>query len=550
MKSSWTTAKWIKAARDKHGDRYDYSRSHYTNANSKIDIVCLEHGIFSQLPRKHLRGAHCPKCAREHANDYRRLDKQEFIRRSRIIHQDLYDYQLVRLDNLNSIVTIICKEHGPFQQRAFSHLKGHGCKKCRRGTKTIIQPRQYDNNWFVLKAKEIHGSKYNYEHTYYRSSEQDIIVQCPKHGVFTQIARDHLRGHGCPQCGLEQLHENNNRSVEEFTRLSCEVHGHRYRYDQVNYVNQDINVEITCPEHGIFTQKPRHHLRGQGCPQCNISRGHCILCSFLDEHGIRHIVNDRSQLHPLEIDIYIPGHKLGLEHHGIYWHSYDTAETREQRHRHYDKASVANNQGILLIQLFENEVENQTEIVKSIITSKLGLCHRIHARKLRLRHLDKKEARYFYHQSHISGFRHAAIHMALSDENRIYCCMSFSRKNHGYEVIRYACLPNHTVVGGPSKLFTHFEQEYMPNYVLSYADRRFSVGNVYHKLGFNLEKITRPNYYYVLGSRLFSRQTFQKHKLQHKLERFDKSLSESENMFLNGYRRIWDAGHYKFLWRR
>lgn len=86
-----------------------------------------------------------------------------------------------------------------------------------------------------------------------------------------------------------------------------------------------------------------------------------------------------------------------------------------------------------------------------------------------------------------------------------------------------------------------------PNSILSYADRRYSNGNVYKKLGFELIGATKPNYFYVKNKNLFSRQKFQKHKLEKKLKDFNWGLSESQNMFNNGYRRLWDAGHWKFV---
>jgi hypothetical protein len=100
-------------------------------------------------------------------------------------------------------------------------------------------------------------------------------------------------------------------------------------------------------------------------------------------------------------------------------------------------------------------------------------------------------------------------------------------------------------VGGASKLFNYFLR-ISTGSILTYADRRYSNGDIYKRLGFRLLKVTKPNYCYIKGYKWFPRQEFQKHKLHNKLKVFDKNKTESENMFLNGYRQLFDAGHLKF----
>ena len=126
--------------------------------------------------------------------------------------------------------------------------------------------------------------------------------------------------------------------------------------------------------------------------------------------------------------------------------------------------------------------------------------------------------------------------------------MSFNKHpKYQWEITRFANKLNMTVVGGASKLFKHFLREHNPDQILTYADRRYSNGNLYKKLGFKLDGITQPNYIYIKNKKIFSRQQFQKHKLKDKLEDFNPLLTEAENMFNNGYRRMWDAGNYRFL---
>ena len=122
----------------------------------------------------------------------------------------------------------------------------------------------------------------------------------------------------------------------------------------------------------------------------------------------------------------------------------------------------------------------------------------------------------------------------------------FSR-NYEWELLRYCS--NSTVVGGASKLLSFFKKKYLPASIVSYADIRWGNGKLYDSLGFTLERISEPNYFYFKGNKRFSRYSFQKANLKKLLISFDERKSEQENAFDNGYRRCWDAGHMVFSWR-
>ena len=93
-----------------------------------------------------------------------------------------------------------------------------------------------------------------------------IKIICEKHGIFKQIANTHLRGSGCPKCvvygGI------NKKTTEQFIIDAKLMHGNKYDYSLVEYINSQTNVNIVCIEHGSFNQIPSLHLRGSGCPKC------------------------------------------------------------------------------------------------------------------------------------------------------------------------------------------------------------------------------------------------------------------------------------------
>lgn len=119
------TQKFIKKARQIHGDRYDYSKVEYVNANIKVCIICPEHGEFWQTPRQHLKGQGCLSCS-----NIKCCNTEEFIAKAKRVHVDKYDYSKVNYINNRTKVCIICPEHGEFWQRPDNHLQGQGCPVC------------------------------------------------------------------------------------------------------------------------------------------------------------------------------------------------------------------------------------------------------------------------------------------------------------------------------------------------------------------------------------------------------------------------------------
>ena len=113
---------------------------------------------------------------------------------------------------------------------------------------------------------------------------------------------------------------------------------------------------------------------------------------------------------------------------------------------------------------------------------------------------------------------------------------------------RYCSKIGYQIIGGTSKMLSYFIKKYKPTSIITYADKRYSDGKFYEKIGFKKTNLSKPNYFYFKGnSGLMSRIQFQKHKLKDKLDIFNPELTEWENMQLNGYDRIWDCGNFVFV---
>lgn len=184
-----TTEQFIKEAKQVHGNKYDYSLVEYTNTITPIPIICSEHGVFEQTPKRHIVGSGCPRCSGKNKTT------EIFVENAKQVHGNRYDYSLVEYTRATDKIKIICHEnnHGAFKQKPSDHLSGNGCPKCFiKRAKTTEQ--------FIKEAREIHGDIYDYSLVKYKRSESRVIIQCSVHGEFTQRAYDHLRGNGCPSC--------------------------------------------------------------------------------------------------------------------------------------------------------------------------------------------------------------------------------------------------------------------------------------------------------------------------------------------------------------
>jgi hypothetical protein len=177
-----------------------------------------------------------------------------------------------------------------------------------------------------------------------------------------------------------------------------------------------------------------------------------------------------------------------------------------------------------------------------------GISIPINARQLSCVIMDNKNMIDFYNNNHLYGHRDAAYHIALVN-GEIMMAMSFNRHNDGYEIIRMATKSGYSVRGGASRLLHNFIRNNSPKSITTFADLRYSTGNAYRLLGFVETNISKPNYFYYIGKIRLSRQQCQKHKLHKILQNFNPALSESLNMFNNGYRRVFDAGHLKFIYK-
>jgi hypothetical protein len=253
MSKKITTENFILMANNVHGKKYDYSKVQYLKSTAKIEIICSEHGIFKQTPHIHLGGHGCPKCF-----GGVKYNQEYFIEKAKIVHNNKYDYSLMKYINWDEKIEIVCTEHGIFIQTPNNHLMGHGCRECFLDTKRI------ETEKFINKCDNIHNNKYDYSKVKFNCIEDMILISCPEHGEFTQMVSSHINGHGCRLCS------NDNLKLEKqcFIDRSNKLHNGIFSYELVKYINNYTPVKILCQTHGIFQQTPKNHMAGTSCPFC------------------------------------------------------------------------------------------------------------------------------------------------------------------------------------------------------------------------------------------------------------------------------------------
>lgn len=239
-----------------HCNKYDYSQATYVNTDTKIKIKCQEHGVFEQTPEKHLRGNGCPKCIGRHRT------QDEIIAEFAGKHGNTYGYDQVRFTGMNNKVVIICHVHGGFYQKPRNHINGQGCPKCAATAKL-------SNDEIIEKFKITHGDNFDYSEAIYVNTKTAVKIICNKHGAFYQLPHLHANGSGCQICA-----GNYRLDTETIIKHFREVHGNTYDYSRMKYTSAFGHVEIICPIHGVFTQIARSHKRGSGCPECVVTIGH------------------------------------------------------------------------------------------------------------------------------------------------------------------------------------------------------------------------------------------------------------------------------------
>ena len=351
------------------------------------------------------------------------------------------------------------------------------------------------------------------------------------------------------------------------------------KWDKIQYYCKEVKMEPLFDKEYLLNNKVIHNdgnKFGFKCLICNnitrvfLSNGYLPSCDCSDFKGyslieeevykfllgnLKHNIDlkNRNILpNRLELDIYIPLLNKAIEINGIYWHSESMGKYKNY---HLYKTIECEKQGVQLIHVFDYEWVYKKPIIQSILLSKLGLIKsKIYARKCEIKEIkDHKILRQFLDNNHIQGYCYSKYNFGLYYNNELVSLATFSKnrfkkKSNELELVRFCNKLNTNVMGGASRLFKYFIKNYTQpgDKIITFADRRFSGGNLYYTLGFDFVNYTSPSYFYWKNNIILNRMSCQKHKLNKLLENFDENNTEYNNMLINGYRRVWDCGNMKF----
>lgn len=419
----------------------------------------------------------------------------------------------------------------------------------------------YNKEQIIEKFCNMHGSKYDYKKVLYFTMHDKVCIICPEHGEFWQEPRSHLNGQGCPICGKIKRAKSKTDTIDNFIKKCINIHGDKYNYDDVVYVNNLTKVKVNCLKHGSFLIRPDMLLQGHGCPICKNEKLSLIkrkrdntlneIIKFIQsiDNGIDYEIIDNNEIFFYKNGIAIRVLNINNDNEMFF----------PNRKHHLERIKKYEEKNAQIIQIYNDEWVNKTEVCKSRIRNIFGKNNiKIYARNCLIKEIDNKTSKFFCSQNHIQGGVNGLINLGLYYNNELISVMNFGnlRKNLGskkqeqhYELLRFCTKTDLSVIGGASKLFHFFIKQYKPIEVISYADRRWSIGKLYNTIGFKLIKETEPNYFYIVNGVRKNRFSFRKDEL---IKKYGCSNDDTEHNFCksNSWYRIYDCGCKVFCWNK
>lgn len=317
---------------------------------------------------------------------------------------------------------------------------------------------------------------------------------------------------------------------------------------QLNVDEIKEKIRNTCLDtYGVNSYLQTKHAR-DSVKKYNKSQYELEIYDWLKEY-VENITTCSHEISPLNLDIFLPDYKLGIEFNGLYWHS----ELYKDKNYHLNKTKFCNEKGIHLIHIWEDDWKNRKDIIKSIILNKIGkIENKIWARKCKIKKLNNEQTSEFLNNNHIQGYSRFSLSLGLEFEGNIVSVMTFGWRaingKRSYELLRFCNLKYHNVIGAASRLFKNFMTSESVNEVVSYADISMFDGALYEKLGFKYERRSNVNYWWVVNGLRRHRFTYNKKKLVEKGH--DPLKTEVEIMHDLGNFRIWGCGQDKWVYRR
>lgn len=505
---------------------------------------------------------------------------EKFIEKAKQVHAgENLDYSKVEYKNNRTPVLIIDhdldengNEYGEFWQTPWNHLKGQGHPKKR--AKKISKAKAAKQSDIIERFKKVHADEnldysqveYVNMHTKVKIISHDLRPDGTEYGEFWQEPVVHLKGCSHPDIAANNGTYKKRYGKQAFVNSASKKHEDvdKYDFSETVYEGSKKKVKIRCnvigkngKPHGDFWIEAESFIQGRGCPICSNSLSHKenelydYICSIVGKENVER--KNKKILDGKEIDIFIPSMNVGFEYNGIRWHS---EEFGKFYNYHINKTNLAKNKGVTLFHIFEDEYTDKKEIVEHKISHILGAnsdAVKIGARKCEVSEISTENAKTFMDRYHIQGFAFSTVYIGLKYDGKLIAVMSFLKeRENNWNLTRYATDFGYICQGGASKLFKHFVEKYHPSKVKSFLDRRWcrnEESNLYTKIGFEFDGYLKPDYRYFTGDGKRHHKFGFRKQILHRRYGFPLSMTEKEMTEKLGYKRIWDCGLIRYVWK-
>lgn len=304
------------------------------------------------------------------------------------------------------------------------------------------------------------------------------------------------------------------------------------------YSAEYVSKKLSCDNTTIFKYIEKHNI---DYVKKNISTEEYLIKDILEKNNIEFIMNDKSILsNNHELDFYIPKHNFAIEVNGLYWHC---EKNRQNKNYHQNKYDICLSQGVSLVQFWDNEINNNLEVIESFILNKCKMTkNKIYARNVKLEYINNTIASKFISENHLQEITDKQISVSIGafNNNKLVSVISFRRNKDKFILTRYCTLKNLNVVGVFSKFMSYFRKDYN-NEIITYSDNRYSSGLVYSNNSFEKIRTNDVSYHYTKDfKKLIHKSNFMKSKMIN-IENFyyNKTLTEHQNMINNKYYRVY-----------
>jgi len=355
-------------------------------------------------------------------------------------------------------------------------------------------------------AVKKHG-KFRYDYSRISNDVSDgskVDIKCNACNTwFTQLLSNHKKGHGC-SCNRKNVVSKSRRSTIDTIRNIETNRPNTFMFDKwtSEFIGSFDKPSTGCKKCGeYFNPAVNDLLRNKhNCPKCSksFSNEENEVLEFIKSIYDGKVISQSFDIiSPKQIDIYLPKLNLAIEYCGVYWHTEKFLRDRK-------------------------------------------LC--------KIKPINNKIRKTFLNKNHIQGDGQGKFSYGLYYEDELIACMTFKHiKNNDYYLNRYAT--SKQIPGGSSRLLKHFQRNHEWNQIISFADLRWSDGNLYEQTGWKLDRVLPEDYSYFYKGKVHHKFNFRRRQLQNIMqESFDSDKTEYQNCLDFGIYRLWDCGKNRYIY--